>query len=177
MGISYFGASTPSQPLSVLFQLLLISWNFTAFAYSYYTFYVSTTPPPPVSDLEFHNSSNSEEASFLGQKALTPLVNYIRLSSLFVYFCFSYILNLYMGAVSRSLVKLLRDDLYPLLDSEAEHRIGTGIALVQVLDQFIIIKSKTNYFNILRPSSSRCSHQYFSCCSTLIFMPFNGTAG
>ena len=155
MGISYFGASTPSRPLSPFYQLVLISWNAAAFAFSYYTFYVSTQPTSPsgqasaASDGSQHNSnsgatSSSNDAAFLGQKALTPLVDYIRFFSLFVYFCFSYILNLYMGAVSRSLIKLLRNDLYPLLDSEAEHRIGTGIALVQVLYAFDLFTKMNN---------------------------------
>lgn len=156
MGISYFGASTPSRPLSPFYQLVLISWNAAAFAFSYYTFYVSTQPTSPsgqasaASDGSQHNSnsgatSSSNDAAFLGQKALTPLVDYIRFFSLFVYFCFSYILNLYMGAVSRSLIKLLRNDLYPLLDSEAEHRIGTGIALVQG----VIIAMLSSIFQLL----------------------------
>src|SRR5699024_592588 len=68
-----------------------------------------------------------------------------RFCSLLVYFCFSYVLNLYMGFVSRPLIRLLKHEIMPLLHPEVEHRIGTGIALVQG----IVITCLTVIFQLL----------------------------
>ena len=129
MGISYFGASVPSRPQSNLMKAILILWNAAAFTFSYYTFYLSTQSPTNPTQQQ----DPIPKGSFLGKNSLAPLVNYVRLSSLLVYFCFSYFLNLYMGFVARPIIKLIKHELLPLVEPEVEYYIGTRIALVQAI--------------------------------------------
>lgn len=163
-GISYLGASPPSAPIAWPLRLLNILWNVAVLCFSYYTFHISTaetietfgndqrvlngttvvmtpssqplilstTPAPTTSTID-----GGGGGAFL-QKSLTPLVNYIRFASLMVYFLFSYLLNIYLGFMSRPLIALVAQTIQPALNAEAEHRIGARIALVQLIAVLIL---------------------------------------
>ena len=131
-GLSFLGARLPNESLSCISQCGFILLNIAVIAFSYYTFFISVVhnraEPGLVNEFE-----NSTVNVFLGDpKSLTPLIVYLRISSLAIYHLFSYLINLYLGAIAKPFLAILATDVLPRLNPKVEKQIGLKITVVEV---------------------------------------------
>ncbi|KAJ6223797.1 hypothetical protein RDWZM_002342 [Blomia tropicalis] len=109
VGCSFFGASVSSRPLPL----------------------VTKIPTHDVSEPLFistmsTNSTNREHST-------AQLIIYLQFCSMTIFHLFSYVQNVYLWFIAPSLLRLIRNELSPQIESTIERRIGLRIITIEIL--------------------------------------------